>query len=184
MTYVSASSAVCRVMQSFGVALQTALPRACNVVAKRGRPPRPVRRLGAFAQRGRAHCTSWATCREQFGLLFAQSVRRIVPQRMLDVRRGGCWHHGKRHSRTSSTSTVPLHCQGRLEAIPFIAKRPVSSWFSGCAARRHPNVKRQDRALCAKKDQAAHALRGRPVAETPNDGPSAVWRAADTKTAS
>ena len=88
--------------------------------------------------------------------LFAQSARRIVPQRMLDLRRGGCWHHGKRHGRTSSTSIVPLHCQGRLEAIPFIAKRPVSSWFSGCAARRHPNVKRQDRALCAKKDQAAH----------------------------
>ena len=74
-------SAVFRVMQSFGVALQTAVPRACNVVAKRGRPPRPVRRLGAFAQRGRAHCAFWATCREQFGLLFAQSVRRIVPQR-------------------------------------------------------------------------------------------------------
>ena len=74
--------------------LQTALPRACNVAAKRGHPPWPVRRLGAFAQRGRAHCASWTTCRELFGLLFAQSARRIVPQRMLDVCRGGCWHHG------------------------------------------------------------------------------------------
>ena len=149
---VRQSSASCRVSAS----PCRPLSRARATLAKRGPPPWPVRRLGAFAQRGRAHCTSWATCREQFGLLFAQSVRRIVPQRMLDVRRGGCWHHGKRHGRTSSTSTVPLHCQGRLEAIPFIAKRPVSSWFSGCAARRHPNVKRQDRALCAKKDQAAH----------------------------
>ena len=149
---VRQSSASCRVSAS----PCRPLSRARATLAKRGPPPWPVRRLGAFAQRGRAHCASCATCREQFGLLFAQSVRRIVPQRMLDVRRGGCWHHGKRHVRTSSTSTVPLHCQGRLEAIPFIAKRPVSSWFSGCAARRHPNVKRQDRALCAKKDQAAH----------------------------
>ena len=144
----------------FGVALAAwcrPLSRARATLAKRGHPPWPVRRLGAFAQRGRAHCASWATCREQFGLLFAQSVRRIVPQRMLDVRRGGCWHHGKRHGRTSSTSTVPLHCQGRLEAIPFIAKRPVSSWFSGCAARRHPNVKRQDRALCAEKTKQLKA---------------------------
>ena len=69
-------------------------PGARAPLAKHGRWPWPVRRLGAFAQRGRAHCAFWATCREQFGLLFAQSVRRIVPQRMLDVRRGGCWHHG------------------------------------------------------------------------------------------
>ena len=94
VTYVyCASWEVFRVMQSFGVALQTAL-RGVQTLAKRGPPPWPVRRLGAFAQRGRAHCAFWATCREQFGLLFAQSVRRIVPQRMLDVRRGGCWHHG------------------------------------------------------------------------------------------
>ena len=36
----------------------------------------PARR---FCATGRAHCAFWATCREQFGLLFAQSVRRIVP---------------------------------------------------------------------------------------------------------
>ena len=101
VTYVyCASWQVFRVMQSFGVALQTrdysrtTLQRACNVGQARASAVASVRRLGAFAQRGRAHCAFWATCREQFGLLFAQSVRRIVPQRMLDVRRGGCWHHG------------------------------------------------------------------------------------------
>ena len=140
---VRQSSASCRVSASPCRPLSPA--RA--TLAKRGPPPWPVRRLGAFAQRGRAHCTSWATCREQFGLLFAQSVRRIVPQRMLDVRRGGCWHHGRRHGRTSSTSTVPLDCQGRLEAIPFIAKRPVSNWFSGCAARRPQREATRSRAL-------------------------------------
>ena len=41
-------------------------------LAKRGRSPWPVRRLGAFAQRGRAHCTSWASCRELFGLFRAK----------------------------------------------------------------------------------------------------------------
>ena len=98
------------------------LSRARATLAKRGRPPWPVRRLGAFAQRGRAHCASWATCREQFGLLFEQSARRIVPQRMLDVCRGGCWHHGSRRSWTSSTSTIPLHYQGRVEK-PFLSSR-------------------------------------------------------------
>ena len=124
VTYVWASSAVLGVMQSVGVPLQTALPRACNVGQARAPAVAwtPARRF--CATRPCTLCFLWATCREQFGLLFAQSVRRIVPQRMLDVRRGGCWHHGKRHGRTSSTSTVPLHCQGRLEAIPFIAKRP------------------------------------------------------------
>ena len=78
----------------FGHATVASSRGARAPLAKRGRSPWPGRRLGAFAQRGRAHCTSWASCREQFGLLFAQSVRRIVPQRMLDVRRGGCWHHG------------------------------------------------------------------------------------------
>ena len=97
---------------------ETALSRARATLAKRGHPPWPVRRLGAFAQRGRAHCASWTTCRQLFDLLFAQSARRIVPQRMLDVRRGGCWHNGKRHIWTLPTSTIPIHCQGRLEFIP------------------------------------------------------------------
>ena len=46
------------------------------------------------------------------------SARRIVPQRMLDVRRGGCWHNGKRHIWTLPTSTIPIHSQGRVEFIP------------------------------------------------------------------
>ena len=41
-------------------------------LAERGRSPWPGRRLGAFAQRGRALCTSWATCRELFGLFRAK----------------------------------------------------------------------------------------------------------------
>ena len=41
-------------------------------LAERGSSPWPGRRLGAFAQRGRALCTSWATCRELFGLFRAK----------------------------------------------------------------------------------------------------------------
>ena len=69
VTYVyCASSQVFRVMQSFGVpGACRLLSRARATLAKRGPPPWPVRRLGAFAQRGRAHCAFWATCREQFG---------------------------------------------------------------------------------------------------------------------
>ena len=45
-------------------------PRA--PLAKHGRRPWPVRRLGAFAQRGRAHCAYWAMCRQLFGLFRAK----------------------------------------------------------------------------------------------------------------
>ena len=41
------------------------LSRARATLAKRGHPPWPVRRLGAFAQRGRAHCAYWAMCRQR-----------------------------------------------------------------------------------------------------------------------
>ena len=44
------------------------LSRARATLAKRGHPPWPVRRLGAFAQRGRALCASWTTCSQLFGL--------------------------------------------------------------------------------------------------------------------
>jgi len=37
-----------------------------------GGSPWPGRRLGAFAQRGLAHCTYWVTCRELFGLFRAK----------------------------------------------------------------------------------------------------------------
>ena len=37
-----------------------------------GTRPWPVRRLGAFAQRGRAHCAYWAMCRQLFGLFRAK----------------------------------------------------------------------------------------------------------------
>ena len=65
-------------------------------LAKRGRSPWPVRRLGAFAQRGRAHCTSWASCRELFGLfrakrailsLHAGVVRAAQSENQLDTGR-------------------------------------------------------------------------------------------------
>ena len=45
-------------------------PRA--PLAKHGRRPWPVRRLGAFAQRGRAHCAYWAMCSQLFGLFRAK----------------------------------------------------------------------------------------------------------------
>ena len=41
-------------------------------LAKRGRSPWPVRRLGAFAQRGRAHCAYSATCSQLFDLFRAK----------------------------------------------------------------------------------------------------------------
>ena len=47
-------------------------PGARAPLAKHGRRPWPVRRLGAFAQRGRAHCAYWAMCSQLFGLFRAK----------------------------------------------------------------------------------------------------------------
>ena len=47
-------------------------PGARAPLAKHGRRPWPVRRLGAFAQRGRAHCANWAMCSQLFGLFRAK----------------------------------------------------------------------------------------------------------------
>ena len=63
-----------RVMQIFGVALQT-LSRARATLAKRGHPPWPVRRFGAFAQRGREHCAFWATSKRRH----VESAKRWQP---------------------------------------------------------------------------------------------------------
>ena len=59
----------------------TFLARNCGFVSlrvhpsgKRGRPPWPGRRLGAFAQRGRAHCTSGPRAVSCL-VFFAQSAR-------------------------------------------------------------------------------------------------------------
>ena len=66
-------------------------------LAKRGRSPWPARRLGAFAQRGRAHCTSWASCRELFGLFRAKRA-------ILSLHAGG-WC-GRRSQRINLTQAV------------------------------------------------------------------------------
>ena len=71
--------------------------RALHRLAKRGRPPWLGRRLGAFAQRGRAHCAYWAMWRELFGRFRAK--RAIL------------WLHatvasGRRSERINSTQAV------------------------------------------------------------------------------
>ena len=56
-----------------GTQLWLRLPAGARApLAKHGRRPWPVRRLGAYAQRGRAHCASWAMCSQLFGLFRAK----------------------------------------------------------------------------------------------------------------
>ena len=81
----------------FGHATVASSPGARAPLAKHGRRPWPVRRLGAFAQRGRAHCAYWAMCRQLFGLFRAKRA-------ILSLHAGWRWRAAQSENQLDTSS--------------------------------------------------------------------------------
>ena len=73
----------------------------------------PVRRLGAFAQRGRVHCAYWAMCSQLFGLFRAKRA-------ILSLHAGWRW-------RAAQSESVLIH-DGACHGVFLQFKAP--NWFA------------------------------------------------------